>query len=57
MNHQLTSTQAFWLSHLHHAFFTGPVSGKQWDGLLLTPLRRQRAIMMSESNHHLVVVN
>ena len=26
---------------------------KQWDGLLLTPLRRQRAIMMSELNHHL----
>ncbi len=20
MNHQLTSTQAFWLGHLHHAF-------------------------------------
>jgi hypothetical protein len=23
MNHQLTSTQAFWLGHLHHAFSVG----------------------------------
>ncbi|MCK0163571.1 hypothetical protein [Marinobacter sp. S6332] len=23
MNHQLTSTQAFWLGHLHHAFSLG----------------------------------
>jgi hypothetical protein len=23
MNHQLTSTQAFWLGHLHHAFLLG----------------------------------
>jgi len=29
------------------------VDGKQWDGLLLTSLLRQHAIMVSEANHHL----
>jgi len=51
MNHQLTSTQAFWLGHLHHAFSLGQTLSGYADeqGLCFADLMawRQRLVVQN----------